>query len=451
MDSKTSNNDENNKSEEEQGQIEQFKSMFSEELKNNHKTKKQFSMQEIMWKGIIFFFVIIASFICAYIVMHFSNILTFAGKVTKILEPILCGFIIAYLLNPIMKRIENILFYVTKLNKEDHKIKKRFRVISIFSSLFLASILIFILLNAVLPDLIASIALLVKDLPAKFVTARHWVKTISIDSHVDYMIQKAILESEKYIENWVRTDLLGKFDSFFGTLTNGVFGVLGVLENIFIGVIVSIYLLANKECFNGQIKKVLYAIFPEKTTNGFLEVARDSDRIFMGFLSGKIIDSLIIGGLCFILLSIFHIPYSLVVSVIVGVTNIIPFFGPYIGGIPSALLILLTNTSSGIIFIIIIVILQQIDGNLIGPKILGNSTGLSAFWVIVSILLGSGLFGFPGMIFGVPTFAVIYHIVGRFINTKLNKRHLPTNTEEYTNIVYIQNKQPQYNNHKTEK
>ena len=189
---------------------------------------------------------------------------------------------------------------------------------------------------------------------------------------------------------------------------------------------------------------MIYAVFPEKTSNTILELARESDRIFLGFLTGKVIDSLIIGVICFIVLSILQMPYTLIVSVMIGITNIIPFFGPYIGMIPSTILILLADPKAGLIFLVFMIILQQIDGNLIGPKILGNTTGLSAFGVIFSILLGSGLFGFVGMIFGVPTFAVINHIFKKWINRRIARKNLPINTEQYTEVYRVNNSQLVY-------
>ena len=172
--------------------------------------------------------------------------------------------------------------------------------------------------------------------------------------------------------------------------------------------------------------------------NMLLHITKKSNEIFSGFLIGKIIDSAIIGVLCFICLSALKMPYTLLVSVIVGVTNVIPFFGPYIGAIPSAVLILLEEPKMGIYFIIFIIVLQQIDGNIIGPKILGNSTGLSAFWVVFAILVGGGLFGIPGMILGVPTFAVIYYIVAMIINQRLEAKNLPQSSEYYDEFSYVE-------------
>ncbi len=168
-----------------------------------------------------------------------------------------------------------------------------------------------------------------------------------------------------------------------------------------------------------------------------LHLTTKSNEIFGGFIIGKIIDSAIIGVLCFFGLSILDMPYVMLVSVIVGVTNVIPFFGPYIGAVPSAILILLSDPMKGLYFIIFILVLQQFDGNILGPKILGNSTGLSAFWVIVAILLGGGLFGFVGMVMGVPTFAVLYYIAEMILDNRLKRKSLPIDTGYYSKMSYV--------------
>lgn len=415
----------------------------SDEEKSFHRENKNgklqnHPLQDFMWKGVMCFLVIVASVLCAFIIVHISDVMKAFHALMNILQPILVGLVFAYLLNPIMKWFEKIFFKISKKSPEDKKAKKRIRSISLILSIVFAVVIITVIIYAVLPDLLISITNLVRDMPGHVNTFAKWIGSLSINEKYDDLIQDAVISAEKYIENWIKTDLLGKMDTFFSRITVGVVGVINVLENVFIGLIVSIYVLSTKEKFKGQTKKLLYAVFPKKTTENILELARDSDRIFLGFLSGKIIDSCIIGVLCFIILSILNMPYTLIVSVIVGVTNIIPFFGPYIGGVPSAILIFLANPKSGIIFIIVIVILQQLDGNFIGPKILGNSTGLSAFWVIFAIMLGSGLFGFLGMIFGVPTFGVIYHIIKKSVNQNLKKKHLPTDTAAYADSGMIE-------------
>ena len=204
-----------------------------------------------------------------------------------------------------------------------------------------------------------------------------------------------------------------------------------VLLNVLVGLIIAAYLLFSKEKFIGQSKKIVYAILPVRQANVIVHTVRKSNEIFGGFISGKILDSAIIGVLCYIVLSIMQMPYTLLVSVIVGVTNVIPFFGPFIGGIPSAIIIALASPIQGLYFVIFVIVLQQLDGNIIGPKILGDSTGLSPFWVVFAILVGGGLFGFTGMVLGVPAFAVVYYIISNVISYILRKRKLPDDTGVY--------------------
>lgn len=213
--------------------------------------------------------------------------------------------------------------------------------------------------------------------------------------------------------------------------------MLNEVTNILIGIIVSLYVLFSKEKFSAQAKKAVYALMSPAHANMAPHIVGKSNQIFSGFIIGKVIDSLIIGILCYIGTAMLKMPYAPAVSVIVGVTNVIPFFGPYIGAIPSIILIALVNPMKGVYFLVFILLLQQLDGNVIGPKILGDSTGLSAFWVVFAILLGGGLFGFIGMIMGVPTFAVIYYIIQMLINSKLEKKNLPTESEKYDERSYV--------------
>ena len=206
---------------------------------------------------------------------------------------------------------------------------------------------------------------------------------------------------------------------------------------VLIGIIVSVYLLFSKEKFMRQSKKVIYALCKPKRANFILHIGRKANEIFGGFIIGKIIDSAIVGVLCFAGVSIFKMPYPLLISMIVGVTNVIPVFGPYIGAIPCALLIFLVDPMKGIGFIIFIILLQQLDGNVIGPKILGESTGLSSFWVIFAILIAGKMFGIGGMVIGVPMFALIYYVIKLFIQQKLEAKNLPTDTELYTDKCHV--------------
>ena len=214
-------------------------------------------------------------------------------------------------------------------------------------------------------------------------------------------------------------------------LFGGVMRFTSGLLDVVVGIIIAIYLLLSKEIFYAQVKKLLFAFFPRRVAQATLNLTHDSNTIFCGFISGKILDSAIIGVLCFIGCSVLQMPYTVLVSFIVGVTNVIPYFGPFIGAIPSIFIIMIADPLKSLVFAVFVLILQQLDGNIIGPKILGDSTGLSAFWVIFAVTFFGGLFGFVGMLIGVPTFAVIYALVRNFAEFKLGKKGLKTQTPDF--------------------
>lgn len=418
-------------------QLEKETSFLGNIGENEKKQKKFQPLNSYKWQGLMWFLVIVACIAFGFIMLRFDSIIKDFQVLLGILKPIIIGIILAYILNPVMKSFENFFYRIFKKESSDPKVKKQIRSISLLITIILFLVLIGILLAAILPDLAVSISNLITDLPGYVSSFSNWISHLSVDDKYQVYVQQ-ILDQTEHVETWIKTSLSSQLNEIVATLKAGILGVFNVLYNFFIGLIVSIYILSTKEKFKAQSKKLLYAIFQENTSNSILQIARDSDKIFLGFLTGKIIDSAIIGIICFIFLSIFQIPYTLIVSVIVGITNIIPFFGPYIGGIPSAILIFLADPKAGIFFILFIVILQQIDGNLIGPKILGNTTGLSAFWVIFSILLGSGLFGFAGMIFGVPVFAVIYHIIHQLVNKRIARKKMPLETDKYADVYRVE-------------
>ena len=220
----------------------------------------------------------------------------------------------------------------------------------------------------------------------------------------------------------------------FNATASVVAGTASWIMNILLGIIISIYMLINKDKLIAQVKKLLYAIFPETVANKTVNVTRKTHEIFGGFLTGKLLDSFIIGIICFVVMSIFDIKYALLISIIVGVTNIIPFFGPFIGAVPSVFFLMIVDFWQAVWFIVFIIILQQFDGNYLGPKILGSTIGLSPFWIIFSVIVMNGLFGIFGMFVGVPLFAIIYTLVKEFAENRLNKKELPVATDEY--ILY---------------
>ena len=409
--------------------------------------KKPSKIKEHLQRGMTAFLVIVAGVLFFFAMYRFSTILDAVKKVLGILSPVILGFVIAFLLNPIVKKTENLLKPLMKKVFKKEEISHKFsRAIGIFVALVVALLIVVALINMIIPEVYRSIRDLVVTLPKEIHLLSEKINTmLEGNSTLDKFFKNLILSSNDYIEEWISTDLLkwvqddliSQTGNFVTSVTVGVVNIVKGIMNVLIGVIISVYLLISKEKFLRQSKKVIYALCKPKKANLILHIGRKANEIFNGFIIGKIIDSAIIGVLCFIGVSIFRMPYALLVSVIVGVTNVIPVFGPYMGAVPCAILILLVDPMKGLGFIIFIILLQQLDGNVIGPKILGESTGLSPFWVVFSILLAGGLFGIVGMIVGVPTFALIYYIIKLFIQQKLEAKNLPTDTNEYTDASHV--------------
>lgn len=369
-------------------------------------------------------------------------------KLTAILQPIIIGIVIAYLINPIMVFFEkHLMRWIEPKMKKKAKAKKLCRGIATLGALAVFILIIVVLLVMLIPQLVESIQGVATTLPSE---VQHLIdktnKYLSSDSEVANFVEDTLIYATNYIKDWAMNDLLPKSNTYLTSITTGLINVFKVLLNIIVGLIVSVYLLFSKETFIGQFKKLTYALFKPKKANIVIQTARKSNEIFGGFISGKILDSMIIGIICYIVLLIMKMPYPVLVSVIVGVTNIIPFFGPFIGAVPSFIIIVLANPIQGLYFLIFVVILQQVDGNIIGPNILGDSTGLSPFWVIFAIMVGGGLFGFAGMLLGVPTFAVIYYIMQEILRYFLRKRDLPQDSSQYIELekINVATNQPQY-------
>ena len=389
-------------------------------------------------KGITFFLVIAACVIFYFLLLRIEDISVGVSKVIDVLKPILYGMVIAYLLNPIVKQIDRWLIPQLKKKMSQEKAKKVSRSVGVFAALVMLLALILALCNMLIPELYKSIRDMVQTLPGQISDMVTKIISIQKDTSPAGVMARNLLEKgSDALQNWIKQDLLTKVNEVMSNLTVGIINFVSEILNFLIGLIVSVYILFSKETFSAQSKKIVYAVLRTDHANMILHLTKKSNEIFGGFIIGKIIDSMIIGVLCFFGLTLLKMPYILLISVIVGVTNVIPFFGPYIGAIPSAVLILLNDPIKGLYFLIFILVLQQLDGNVIGPKILGNSTGLSAFWVVFSIMLGGGLFGFAGMIMGVPTFAVVYYIITMLINHLLEKKKLPLQTSEYGEKSYV--------------
>lgn len=386
-------------------------------------------------------FLVIASSICFYYLLFHGD--RFLGKINSLLviaSPVVYGIILAYLLTPIVNTIEKKLLIplFTKSTEMNAKKKKWMRFLSVLMTEILVVLLIYGFFSILIPNLISSIKSISFAFPLYVNNLMHFAdKYFEANPDIEALFHQVVSTYSVEINKYLNNTIIPQMESLLRTVSLSLISVLKVMWNFIIGLIISIYVLFSKELFAGQSKKIIYAVFSTKTANNLIRDFRFISDTFIGFIIGKIVDSIIIGIICFIGTTLLKIPYALLVSVIVGITNIIPFFGPYLGAIPSAILILMINPIKCITFIIFIIILQQVDGNFIGPKILGQSTGLSGFWVIFSITIFGGLFGILGMIIGVPFFAVVYALIRRIIDRMLQKRNLPVSTSDYMNLDHI--------------
>ena len=348
-----------------------------------------------------------------FLIYRFQGFGDAISKLTGILMPFIYGAVIAYLLKPVCNCVED---FLRRLLPE--KMGTAANMLAVTVSLLFGILVVYALIMMIVPQLITSVTTL-------YYTARN-----NLNDFVDWASHQEIIASNQKLldfietsydnlqdtlDNIVRTKLVPSMQSLLSGAALGVMSFVTFLKNIIIGVIVSVYLLASRKKFGQQCKMILYSLIKPRWADVILEEILYADKMFGGFINGKILDSAIIGVLCYIACLIFKFPSALLVSVIIGVTNVIPFFGPFIGAIPATLLILIQNPIKALWFILFVLVLQQVDGNIIGPKILGNTTGLSSFWVLFAILLFGGLWGFVGMIIGVPLFAVIYDVLKKFV------------------------------------
>ena len=374
----------------------------------------------------VYSFIVIACSIVFYLIS--SQVKLFSNKISDfiaILYPFIIGFAIAYLLNFILKFIENRIISEKMKGKSPSKV----RAISMLLTYLVAGTLCYLFIHFVWPELLESIIGLFNDIPNYVNNA-----TIMINKLIEEFnltpASMEILESK-----WKElTDFIMNFmTDVIPVIGNTIMVVISSLWNIVLGVIVSIYLLKDKEKFFAISKKITYAIFNREHSYKILELTHRANKIFGKFLGGKILDSFIIAIITFVILTIFKMPYTLLVTVIVGVTNVIPFFGPFFGAIPSVILVRFVSPIKAFWLLIIILIIQQLDGNVIGPKILGDSIGVSAFWILFALLIAGKFLGLVGMLLGVPLFAFIYSIIKDVTEERLDKKGLPVNTDDYMN------------------
>lgn len=401
--------------------------------------KFRFEKKYVYW-GVTAFLVIAASLIFYYLLFHMNNVRAGFRTFTKTCMPIIDGLVLAYLMTPLVKHMERDFFIPLckrlNLNTESAKTKKRMRLLSALITVIFVFVLLYLLCASIIPQLIVSIQNIALQLPVYATNLQDWIQKLfenndDLAGIVTSLINQYSNELEDYLNSKLVPQLNVILTRFSSSIFSSMLGLLVTAWNLLIGLIISVYLLVSKESFAGQSKKIIYAIWEEETANKLISNIRFVNATFGGFINGKLVDSLIIGLICFIGMTLLQLPYPLLISVIVGITNIIPFFGPYLGAIPSIVLILMVNPKQALYFAIFVLILQQFDGNFLGPKILGNKTGLSSFWVIFSITLFGGYWGILGMAIGVPVFAVIYAGIKALVNQQLVKRGYSTNTQDY--------------------
>ncbi len=372
--------------------------------------------------------VLAIGFIMAIAVFKFPSILRIINIFVDILMPVIWGFAIAYILNPISKSINRMLNKKVFTKRQMPKLTTAISVI-IVEMLFIAFILG--VMAIIIPALLNSVSEIFANISTLFGRLQDYAKSLFSDHPKIYSFISEKLS--EYSTN--AADLVEKAEPVLNNLISGAWGFLSFLKDFVIGVIVSVYFLCSKDNLLAQIKKILLANLSRKKCEKIFEVSKKSHTVFAGFITGKVLDSLIIGIIAVPILLIMKIPYAIMIAVIIGITNVIPFFGPIIGAIPTGILVLLVDPKKLIPFIIFVILLQQFDGNILGPRILGDSTGLPAIWVLISLLVGGGLFGFVGMILAVPTFAVIYSLSRDSVEKKLKSKKLPVSTDYYKNDI----------------
>ena len=403
--------------------------------------KFSFDNKYLYW-GITAFTVIA----CAILFYMALNYLPALGKalsaLVKILSPFIWGLAITYLLSPFMKLMER--KAMTPLARRLYRKNKKndgthfARGMSVLVSEIVFIALIAALVYLIIPQIYSSLETIVSTSPQYIENAAGWITGLLEDfPEIEQYAVQILGNVNQSLVSLIQSKVLPELGTLVTNLTAGVYYVLIGIYNLVIGIIVSVYILGNLESFKANAMRMLYAVFSVESAKKILEGLDFTDKTFMGFITGKLLDSAIIGLICYIVCAILRMPYALLVSVIVGVTNVIPFFGPFIGAIPSTLIILLADPIKGLIFLLFVIVLQQVDGNIIGPKILGSSIGINGFWVMFSIILGAGLFGFWGMLLGVPVFVVIYTLINILVVNKLKRSDLPWETAEYVDMDHI--------------
>lgn len=396
--------------------------------------------KDYYYKGLAVFLTVAMCILFFFVVFRLEELGHYVKMVVNILMPFIYGAVIAYLLTPVCKVIQTYLEDKTQLQRRPpekaKKLKSLFKGISILLSILLFCLIIYALIAMLVPQLVNSVILLVDAMPGYIQTASIWLEKLVEDNPVMLRyVEQYSTDIMDYVQNFAKTSLLPNINNIITGVSASLLTMIGVAKNLIIGLIVAVYFLNSRELFCCQARLMTHAIFrdremteeekasgKEQKAEWIIRETNVLNEYLGGFVKGKLLDSLIIGLICMIFTAVVKMPYAVLVSVIIGVTNIIPFFGPFIGAIPTALLILMVSPIQCVYFVVFIIVLQQFDGNILGPKILGNTTQLSSFWVLFAILLFGGVFGIVGMIVGVPIFGFVYHLIRDWMHDRLGIR-----------------------------
>ena len=390
--------------------------------------------------------VIVIALVISLIFSKLGIIATAISTIISTVSSVLYGVVMAFLMAPVYDRIgiwvgEILSSLFPKWKKSD----KYAKMIATLACLVILILVVFALIMMIIPELVNSITNVISYAPSGTQNLEAWLKDIlNKNPNLEKLIIGNYLDISARLSDIATTTVLPNVNTYIKNLSSGVINALGVVVNIIIGLMVMMYLLNMKTTLASQAKKIVYAVAGVKIGNEIVTEARYIKNMFEKFIVGKIIDSIIIGIINYVFMAIIHMPYALLISVVVGVTNVIPFFGPFIGAIPSIILLLLISPVTALQFAVWILVLQQVDGNIIGPKILGQTTGLPSFWVLFSILLFGGLFGIVGMIIAVPTWAIIYRTISRLSEHFLKKKGLEPDSKHYMDLDHIDEETKKY-------
>ena len=384
-------------------------------------------------EGLMFFAVGCALILTYYVVNNFRAVSEGFARMNDILMPFYIGIVMAYLLCPVYNGTTKLIYRVNKGRfKKPANDLKLARIVATVISLTVLIVVVGGCIMLILPDLWESIMGLIQGLPDTMNSFIKWLRA-NLESNPEIMefLAGKLDGLADTVLVWAQEKMVPGAEAVLNNVSVGVIGTGGAAFDFFVALIICVYVLNSKEIFIAQSRKLILAVFKTERAEKIFELGRLTNETFGGFINGKIIDSMIIGIICFIAMNLLGLPLPMLVSVVVGVTNIIPFFGPFIGAVPSGIILLIIEPMSAVKFAVMVLVLQQVDGNIIGPKILGKSTKLASFWVMFAIIVSGGLFGFVGMVLGVPVFAVLYTYIRRAVNGRLREKAMPTDTLLY--------------------